>query len=130
MELTLLKGKIHRCTVTQADLDYEGSVTISEDLMDAAGIIEHEQVHIWDVTNGVRITTYALRGARGSGVICINGAGAHLVRVGDIVIIAAFVQLTAVEAKAWHPSVVFVDAHNRIRAIGKREQAGPDLPPM
>ncbi len=128
MELTVLKGKIHRCTVTQADLNYEGSVTISEDLMDAAGIIEHEQVHIWNITTGTRVTTYAMRGARASGVICINGAGAHLVKVGDIVIIAAFVQLTEFEAKAWRPSVVFVDARNRIREVRGKERPGPDLP--
>src|SRR6266540_3077485 len=89
-QLTMLKGKIHRCTVTQADLDYEGSVTISEDLMEAASIVEHEQVHIWDVTSGARITTYAMRGARSSGMICINGAAAHLIKPGDLVIIAAF----------------------------------------
>ena len=128
MELTVLKGKIHRCTVTQADLNYEGSVTISEDLMDAAGIIEHEQVHIWNITTGTRVTTYAMRGTRASGVICINGAGAHLVKVGDIVIIAAFVQLTEFEAKAWRPSVVFVDARNRIREVRGKERPGPDLP--
>ncbi|HYB49503.1 MAG TPA: aspartate 1-decarboxylase [Burkholderiaceae bacterium] len=128
MELTVLKGKIHRCTVTQADLNYEGSVTISEDLMDAAGIIEHEQVHIWNITTGTRVTTYAMRGARASGVICINGAGAHLVKVGDIVIIAAFVQLTEFEAKAWRPSVVFVNARNRIREVRGKERPGPDLP--
>ncbi|HYA76610.1 MAG TPA: aspartate 1-decarboxylase [Burkholderiaceae bacterium] len=128
MELTVLKGKIHRCTVTQADLNYEGSVTISEDLMDAAGIIEHEQVHIWNITTGTRVTTYAMRGTRASGVICINGAGAHLVKVGDIVIIAAFVQLTEFEAKTWRPSVVFVDARNRIREVRGKERPGPDLP--
>ena len=128
MVLTVLKGKIHRCTVTQADLNYEGSVTISEDLMDAAGIIEHEQVHIWNITTGTRVTTYAMRGTRASGVICINGAGAHLVKVGDIVIIAAFVQLTEFEAKTWRPSVVFVDARNRIREVRGKERPGPDLP--
>ena len=127
MQLTELKGKIHRCTVTQANLDYEGSVTISEDLMDAAGIIEHEQVHVWDVTNGARLTTYAIRGERGSGVICINGAGAHLARTGDIVIIAAFVQLTHAEAKGWRPSIVFVDPRSGIRSLGYVEQAGAAL---
>ena len=130
MELTLLKGKIHRCTVTQANLNYEGSVTISEDLMEAAGIIEHEQVHVWNVTSGTRVTTYAMRGARDSGVICINGAGAHLIHVGDIVIIAAFVQLSQAEARAWKPSIVFVDERNRVRAIRNEAQAGPGLPPL
>jgi len=130
MELTLLKGKIHRCTVTQANLNYEGSVTISEDLMEAAGIIEHEQVHVWNVTSGTRVTTYVMRGARDSGVICINGAGAHLIHVGDIVIIAAFVQLSEPEAKTWKPSIVFVDERNRVRVLGSEAHAGPGLPPL
>ena len=130
MELTLLKGKIHRCTVTQANLNYEGSVTISEDLMEAAGIIEHEQVHVWNVTSGTRVTTYAMRGARDSGVICINGAGAHLIHVGDIVIIAAFVQLSQAEASTWKPSIVFVDERNRVRVFRNEAQAGPGLPPL
>ncbi len=130
MELTLLKGKIHRCTVTQSNLNYEGSVTISEDLMEAAGIIENEQVHIWNVTSGTRVTTYVMRGARDSGVVCINGAGAHLIHIGDIVIIAAFVQLSEAEARSWKPTIVFVDERNRVRALGSKEQAGPDLPPL
>src|SRR6266540_2269073 len=110
-QLTMLKGKIHRCTVTQADLDYEGSVTISEDLMEAASIVEHEQVHIWDVTSGARITTYAMRGARSSGTICINGAAAHLIKPGDLVIIAAFLAVDEAYVDNWNPSIVLVNAH-------------------
>ena len=90
MRLHMFRAKLHRATVTHADLDYEGSVTIAGDLMDAAGLPEHEQVHIWNVTRGTRLTTYTLRGDEGSGIICINGAAAHLAEVGDKVIIAAF----------------------------------------
>jgi aspartate 1-decarboxylase len=115
MQLTMLKGKIHRCTVTEANKDYEGSVTISAELMKAAGIIPHEQVHVWDVTNGARFVTYAMRGAPRSGTVCINGAAANLVEVGDLVIIAAFVGLDEREAISFSPSVVFVDSQNRIR---------------
>lgn len=120
---TMLGGKIHRATVTEADLDYEGSVTVDTDLLDAAGILPNEAVDIWDVTNGARLTTYALAGPRGSGVVCVNGAAAHLVHAGDLVIIAAFVQLDDVEARAWEPRVVFVDAKNRI-AEKRAEEAG------
>jgi len=128
MQLSLLKGKIHRCTVTAADVDYEGSVTISEELLEAAGIVEFEQVHVWDVTNGHRLVTYAMRGERGSGVICINGAAAHLVSVGDLVIIAAFVTLDPHEAERWRPRVVLVDPQNRIRVGQHVERAGPAPP--
>jgi aspartate 1-decarboxylase len=126
-QLTLLKGKIHRCTVTQADLDYEGSVTISEELMEAASIIEHEQVHIWNVTTAGRITTYAMRGPRNSGVICINGAAAHLFKPGDLAIIAAFTAMEHTEAMDWKPSVVLVDSQNRIRETTTREIPGPQV---
>ena len=114
MRRTMLGGKIHRATVTEADLDYEGSITVDTDLLDAAGILPHEAVDIWDVTNGARLTTYALAGPRGSGVVCVNGAAAHLVHAGDLVIIAAFVQMTDAEAREWEPRIVFVDAENRI----------------
>ncbi len=124
-QLTMLKGKIHRCTVTQADLDYEGSVTISEDLMEAASIVEHEQVHIWDVTSGARITTYAMRGARSSGMICINGAAAHLIKPGDLVIIAAFLAVDEAYVDNWNPSIVLVNAHNGILGTTIRECPGP-----
>jgi aspartate 1-decarboxylase len=122
--LHLFKSKIHRATVTHADLDYEGSVTISGELLEAADIHEHEQVHIWNVTQGTRLITYALRGDVDSGVICINGAAAHLANPGDKVIIATFAEVEAAEAKGWQPTVVFVDADNRM--VGKdAEVAGP-----
>lgn len=114
MRRTMLGGKIHRATVTGACLDYEGSVTIDEDLLDAAGILPHEAVAIWNVTTGSRLTTYALAGARGSGVVCVNGAAAHHASAGDLVIIACFVDLEDVEARAWQPRVVFVDASNQV----------------
>jgi aspartate 1-decarboxylase len=120
----LFKAKIHRATVTQADLDYEGSVTISGELLDAAGILEHEQVHVWNVTTGSRLVTYAFRGEPGSGVICINGAAAHLARPGDKVIIATFAEVDAADAAGWKPTVVFVDEANRIAGTAA-EVGGP-----
>jgi aspartate 1-decarboxylase len=125
MRLHLFKSKIHRATVTHADLEYEGSVTISGELMDAAGILEHEQVHIWNVTRGTRLQTYALRGDNHSGIICINGAAAHLADPGDKVIIATFAEVEAAEAKGWQPTVVLVDAKNRVVDGEYRETAGP-----
>ena len=110
----MLGGKIHRATVTGANLEYEGSVTIDHDLLDAAGILAGEAVEVWDVTNGARLLTYTLSGSRGSGVVCINGAAAHLVRAGDVVIIASFVSLEDAEARSWQPGVVFVDSNNRL----------------
>lgn len=110
---TMLRGKIHRATVTGADLHYEGSVTIDVDLLEQADIIPYQQVDIWNVTNGERFTTYALAGQRGSGVVCINGAAAHKASKGDLVIIASFSQMTEEEARAWTPRCVFVDARNR-----------------
>ncbi len=120
---TMLRGKIHRATVTGADLHYEGSVTIDTDLLERADILPYEQVDIWNVTNGERFTTYALAGQRGSGVVCINGAAAHKARKGDLVIIAAFATVTEAEAREWEPHCVFVDAHNR-RLKTRPEQAG------
>ena len=122
--LHLFKAKIHRATVTHADLDYEGSVTISGELLDASGILEHEQVHIWNVTQGTRLVTYALRGDDHSGIICINGAAAHLANPGDKVIIAAFAEVEAEAAAGWKPTVVFVDGQNRQTGIDD-EVAGP-----
>ena len=113
--LHLFKSKIHRATVTHADLEYEGSVTIAGDLMDAAEIYENEQVHIWNVDKGTRLITYALRGDEGSGIICINGAAAHLIKPFDVVIIASFVDVDDAEAQGWKARRVFVAAHNRIR---------------
>lgn len=113
MQRTLLKSKIHRATVTDAQLHYEGSVTIDTDLMRAADIIEHEQVHIFDVNNGNRLITYAIPGPAGSGVICINGAAAHLVSPGDMIIICCFAQYEEGELGGHHPRVVHVDGRNR-----------------
>jgi aspartate 1-decarboxylase len=110
----MLKSKVHRATVTQADLDYVGSIAIDDDLMEASDIIENEQVHVWNITTGERFVTYAIHGGKGSGVICINGAAAHLANPGDLVIIASFVDVDEEEAVNWRPSLVFVDENNRI----------------
>jgi aspartate 1-decarboxylase len=126
MRRTFFKSKIHRATVTQADLDYEGSVTIDEDLMDAAGIWNYEAVHIWNITRGTRLQTYAIKGKRGSGVICINGAAAHLNKPGDMVILATFAELEESEARAFVPKVVLVDGLNQIVVKDAVEIAGPD----
>ena len=115
---TMLKSKIHRATVTQADLHYVGSVTIDEDILDAADLLPGEQVAIVDVTNGARLETYTIAGPRGSGVIGINGAAARLVHQGDLVIIISYCQLPDDEARRWRPRVVFVDDRNRVLATG------------
>jgi aspartate 1-decarboxylase len=115
---TMLKSKLHRATVTQADLHYVGSVTIDEDLMDAADLLAGEQVAIVDVTNGARLETYVIAGPRGSGVIGINGAAARLVHEGDLVIIISYCTVTDAEARTLRPKVVFVDADNRITGTG------------
>lgn len=112
-----MSGKIHRATVTGANLDYEGSITLDPDLMDAAGILPYEQVHVVDVTNGARLETYAIKGEPGSGEVCVNGAAAHLVHRGDTIIIIAYQQLTDAEAREAAPRRVFVDAMNRIREV-------------
>jgi aspartate 1-decarboxylase len=125
MRRSMFKSKIHRATVTDADLDYEGSVTIDEDLMDAAGIWEYEAIHVWNITRGTRLTTYAIKGGRGSGVICINGAAAHLNKPGDKVILATFAEMDEAEARRHVPQVVLVDAENRIVSKDAREVAGP-----
>jgi len=125
MRRSLFKSKIHRCRVTQADVDYEGSVTIDSSLMEAADIVPHEHVHIWNVTRGTRLETYALRGEPGSGVICINGAAAHLMHPGDLVIIATFADVEENEVMGWKPRVVLVDEHNRARATNVDEIPGP-----
>ena len=115
---TMMKSKIHRATVTQADLHYVGSVTVDADLLDAADLLAGELVHIVDITNGARLETYAIAGPRGSGVIGINGAAAHLVHPGDLVILIAYGQYDDAEARALVPSVVHVDAANRIVELG------------
>lgn len=114
MTLEMLKGKIHRATVTQAELNYVGSITVDEELLEAAGILEYEKVQIVDVDNGSRFETYTICGERGSGMICLNGAAARCVSVGDKIIIMAYANLDAEEAKNHKPSVVFVDERNRI----------------
>ncbi len=115
---TMMKSKIHRATVTQADLHYVGSVTVDEDLLDAADLLPGELVHIVDVTNGARLETYTIPGERGSGVIGINGAAARLVHAGDIVILIGYGQMDTAEAKAFVPRVVFVDEDNQVMATG------------
>jgi aspartate 1-decarboxylase len=124
MYRNMLRSKIHRATVTGADLQYEGSVTIDGDLLERADIIPHQEVEIWNVTNGERFRTYALRGQPGSGVVCINGAAAHKARKGDLVIIATFGWMAETEARAWDPKLVFVDAQNRPVDREGGEQAG------
>ena len=115
---TMLKSKIHRATVTQADLHYVGSVTVDEDLLDAADLLSGELVHIVDITNGARLETYTIAGERGSGVIGINGAAAHPVHPGDLVILIGYGQMESAEARIFSPSVVFVDQDNRVVATG------------
>ncbi len=115
---TMMKSKIHRATVTQADLHYVGSVTVDEDLLEAADLLPGELVHIVDVTNGARLETYTIAGERGSGVLGINGAAARLVHPGDTVILIAYGQMDTAEAREFQPRVVFVDADNKILATG------------
>lgn len=114
MHLTLLKAKLHRACVTHAELDYEGSCAIDGELLDAAGILDYEQIQIYDVTNGERFTTYAIRAEEGSRIISVNGAAAHKASVGDRVIICAYAGLDAAEAAAHRPKLVYLDEHNRI----------------
>lgn len=121
MKRTMLGGKIHRAVVTEANVEYEGSVSVDEDLLDAAGILPGEVVHIWDVTNAARLTTYTIAAPRGSGAICVNGAAAHLVSAGDLVIIASFIELEDAEARTWKPSAVFVDGDNRVLEVRGEE---------
>jgi aspartate 1-decarboxylase len=117
-----LLGKIHRATVTRADLDYVGSITIDLDLAEAAGFLENEKIDIYDVTNGARLSTYVIPGVRGSGEIGINGAAAHLVKQGDLVILASYGWMAAEEAAAHRPRVVHVDAHNRVTSLAHEER--------
>jgi aspartate 1-decarboxylase len=114
----MLKSKVHRATVTEADLDYVGSITIDADLMQAADLVPHEAVHVLDVTNGARLETYVIPGPAGSGVIGINGAAAHLVHPGDLVIVVSYASVDAAEPAVWAPTVVHVDGLNRRVAIG------------
>ena len=124
MEISMLKSKIHRAVVTQAELNYVGSVTIDEDLMDAAGLFEYERVHIVNVNSGSRIETYVIAGERGSGVICLNGAAARSGQKGDLVIIMAYANMTPDEIKAHRPKVVFVGDKNEIVKVADYEKHG------
>lgn len=124
MEVTMLKGKIHRVRVKQAALDYVGSITIDEDLMDAAGILEYEKVQIVDIDNGNRFETYTIAGERGSGMICLNGAAARCVSVDDLIIIMAYVNMTPEEAKVHQPKVVLVDKENKMTKVTSYEKHG------
>ena len=111
----MFKSKIHRATVTQADLHYDGSLTVDSLLLEAADILPFEEIYIWDVTNGSRLSTYAIAGPAGSGVICVNGAGAHLVRPGDLIIIGTYTTLDTAQARIHQPTIVLVDEKNAIR---------------
>lgn len=124
MKITMLKGKIHRGTVVQAELNYVGSITVDEDLLDAAGIYEYEKVQIVDIDNGSRFETYTIAGERGSGMICLNGAAARCVQVGDKVIIMSYGEMNEEEVKNHKPKVVFVDEKNAIREIAYYEKHG------
>ena len=124
MVLNMLKGKIHRATVTQAEVDYIGSITIDQQLMEAAGILEYEKVQVADVETGSRLETYVISGEPGSGVLCLNGAAAHLVTPGDKVIIMCYAQMTPQEARENQPRVVFVDEHNKIARLTRYERHG------
>ncbi|RIV25020.1 aspartate 1-decarboxylase [Fibrisoma montanum] len=114
MFVNVLKSKLHRVKVTQAELNYVGSITIDEDLMDAAGLMENEQVHVVNNNNGERLITYVIKGERGSGIICLNGAAARRAQVGDIVIIIAYAMMTPDEARTFKPTVVFPDDNNQL----------------
>ena len=127
MYIEVLKSKIHRVTVTQANLDYIGSITIDEDLMDAAGIIANEKVAIVDNNNGSRFETYVIRGERGSGVVCLNGAAARLVQPGDVVIIMAYAWMDAEEARTFTPRVVFPDTATNKLILSVHIQRGSSL---
>jgi aspartate 1-decarboxylase len=122
---SMLKSKIHRATVTHADVDYEGSLTLDASLLEAADILPNEEVHVWNVTRGTRLRTYAISGEPGSGVVCVNGAAAHLARPGDLVIVATFTHLEDAAARMHKPRVVLVDEQNRIRLKTAEEIAGP-----
>ena len=124
MDITLLKAKIHRAVVTQADLDYVGSITIDSNLLHESGILEYEKVEIADIDNGNRFETYAIAGETGSGVICLNGAAAKCVNVGDKIIIMAYAYMPPDEAKTHKPTVLFVDEHNKIVRKANYEKHG------
>lgn len=126
MQRTMMSGKIHRATVTQADLHYVGSVTVDADLLEAADILEGELVHIVDINNGARLETYTIKGERGSGIIGINGAAARLVAPGDLVILIAYRQMDDAEARTFEPNVVFVDENNKVVQLGTDPADAPE----
>lgn len=124
MTITMLKAKIHRATVTQAELDYVGSITVDMDLLEQAGILEYEKVQIVDVNNGSRFETYTIAGERGSGVMCLNGAAARMVQTGDKIILMAYAQVTPEEASELRPTVLFVDERNKVTKVTNYEKHG------
>lgn len=130
---SMFKSKIHRATVTEADVHYEGSLTVDADLLEAADILPYEEIHVWDITRGSRLRTYAIPAEPGSGRVCVNGAGAHLVQPGDLIIIATFTPMEDAAARAHRPRVVLVDSKNRIRKTregkaGKERGNGKQTP--
>ena len=127
MQRDLFKSKIHRIRVTGADVDYEGSITLDPDLLKAADILPYERVHVWNVTRGTRLETYAISGTKGAGECILNGAAAHLNRVGDLVIVATFSVMSTADAKKHKPTVVFVDEKNRVREL-RPERASKKTP--
>ena len=124
MTITMLKAKIHRAIVTQAELDYVGSITVDMDLLEQAGILEYEKVQIVDVNNGSRVETYTIAGERGSGVMCLNGAAARMVQTGDKIILMAYAQVTPEEASELRPTVLFVDEKNKVTKVTNYEKHG------
>ena len=124
MTIKMLKAKIHRATVTQAELDYDGSITVDMDLLEQAGILEYEKVQIVDVNNGSRFETYTIAGERGSGVMCLNGAAARMVQTGDKIILMAYAQVTPEEASELRPTVLFVDEKNKVTKVTNYEKHG------
>ena len=124
MTITMLKAKIHRATVTQAELDYVGSITVDMDLLEQAGILEYEKVQIVDVNDGSRFETYTIAGERGSGVMCLNGAAARMVQTGDKIILMAYAQVTPEEASELRPTVLFVDEKNKVTKVTNYEKHG------
>lgn len=124
MTIKMLKAKIHRATVTQAELDYVGSITVDMDLLEQAGILEYEKIQIVDVNNGSRFETYTIAGERGSGVMCLNGAAARMVQTGDKIILMAYAQVTPEEASELRPTVLFVDEKNKVTKVTNYEKHG------
>ncbi len=127
MQLRMFKSKIHRATITQADLHYKGSLTLDKDLMEAAGMLPYEEIHVLNVNTGSRFSTYIIEGERGSGVVCLNGAAARLGAPGDIIIALTYCTMNAEEAQTWQPTCVHVDKHNHITEVARGD--GPGLDP-